>query len=184
MKKTAVFILMVIAGMSLAWAQETTEEWTAARMEYAKSKNYNSLIQSSSERKAVMEAFKAEDYEKTINLGLKWLEKNPTDIRGLHVVGVSYDKLGKIEEAKKYLNNRNKICDSIAASGDGRTLETAFLMLSTAEVHDFINILGAQNCKYVLQPGGGDRADCNTPEGREISIYFKYISEYWSGLLR
>ncbi len=82
------------------------------------------------------------DWEELVRLGTANLQQNPFDLKGINIVWVSHKTLGDTIEARFYFDKLKKLVQTILASGDGLSEETAFHVLNVAHEYDIINILG------------------------------------------
>ncbi|HEX8041026.1 MAG TPA: DUF4919 domain-containing protein [Chryseosolibacter sp.] len=84
------------------------------------------------------------DYAAILIYTDRLLAYNPFDLRAINYRLFAHDKLGSRDEFAGYLTRMKIIVDAIMSSGDGKTKETAFYVISTSHEYDLINILGLQ----------------------------------------
>jgi hypothetical protein len=82
------------------------------------------------------------DYDSAIyyeNLGLKI---NPFSLRDLNILSYSYIKTGNDSLANLINFKKEKIIKTILSSGDGRTQERGFFVITVSQEYDLLQILG------------------------------------------
>jgi hypothetical protein len=88
------------------------------------------------------ESLSPAEWQELIRLGKLNLEANPFDIKGLNIVWVAHRHVGDSAGARVYFDKLKKLVQTILASGDGLSEQTAFHVLNVAHEYDLVNILG------------------------------------------
>jgi len=109
-----------------------------------------------------------------------FLKKNPYCISLLQLKAGMLREMGKIKEADEVRQTWFGVMDSILASGDGRTPETAMQVITTAEEYSVIDVLDLRLIKQALVLKNGHNYDVMTvckatePENTEktFDLYF------------
>jgi len=69
----------------------------------------------------------------------------------LHALAAGYfESLGRADAARRHIEIRQRILDSILASGDGRTAETAYPVTGMGEAHMIMRLLGFESAGQAL----------------------------------
>lgn len=64
------------------------------------------------------------------------------------------------------------LMQSVMASGDGKTPQTAFKVIAVAEEYAILRDFGAELSSQSLVDGPCDKMECKLPGGKEATIYF------------
>lgn len=83
-------------------------------------------------------------FERVIELAGFVLRLDPFFIDGVHLTALSYDKTGKPEQASLWMDKYIKLIKTIWASGNGKTPETAFTVLSVSDEYAILDALGLE----------------------------------------
>jgi hypothetical protein len=119
----------------------TDIDYAALRSAYAESAfydGYNTDIMSL--RGPLQKAFADGDCEGAIRQGQAILEKNYVFVDAHFVLGVCYRRLGQAEQSERHTATARGLIKAIFASGDGKTPETAFVVISVAEEYSVIGV--------------------------------------------
>lgn len=111
------------------------------------------------------------------NLGRGWLEQCPVDIRVHHLTYVALTEAGEAEEGKLHRDWAKGLLDSILATGDGRTPETAYITISVGEGYAVLYLLrlqlvGRTTVKDEVGRPVGDVLIVKDREGNELPLHF------------
>lgn len=151
---------------------------------------YNPYGTSEDEEK-FMELYKQEKFKEAIPYGQNTLLNNPVDLKMLYKMLVCYHSLGDKTTANKYANLYFGLLNEIYKSGDGKSIETALVVIKVDDEYQILNDLELQSKGQALLPKGPtDRLSINTKnqkkeKGREkiselyfnVSKPFEYISK-------
>ena len=78
----------------------------------------------------------SEQWELAAETGNRWLNQCPVDMRIHHYTGISLAESDKGEQAEHHFRWASGLMDSLVASGDGMSPETAYFTISIAESYD------------------------------------------------
>ena len=130
------------------------------------------------------EYFKNEEYQKCIDLSLGFLDQNPTSIKSYEIIFMSYLRRGDIENYKKYLTAYIGILESILATGDGLSEETAFIVSSVNDEYQILYYLGYQTAGQALLNKNGHTYDkLNIPSENDEKNGFYFNIDVFFGKL-
>ena len=120
---------------------------------------------------ALFEGFGAEQWQTVLDVAVPWLAQCPVDIDARVAAAVASQKLGRPEDADLHKRWYNGLVDSVLASGDGKTAQTAFVVISVEEEYAVLRAMGLESRGQMLVDGGIDALTVETEAGNEI-IYF------------
>jgi hypothetical protein len=182
----AAVLLVAIGGAALSAGYEELVaqakqgkadiDYAALRIAYADSKfydGYNSDVINL--RGPFQKAFADGDCESAIRQGQAILEKNYVFIDAHFVLSVCYRRLGQTEQSERYTAAARGLLKAIFASGDGKTPETAFVVISVAEEYSVIGVQGSKKLQQALINKNGHSYDLLTvanKSGGKDEIYF------------
>ncbi|MEZ5018473.1 MAG: DUF4919 domain-containing protein [Flavipsychrobacter sp.] len=126
------------------YVSQSYSDYVSARLElYALSKKKN---------------LKGKKLERVIELTKDNLKSNPFSISNLVILNIMLEKMGKKNEAKKYLTMATGIRDAIMSTGDGRSDTTAYHISNIEHEYDMLWVLDLEftgerkltsnNCDY------------------------------------
>jgi hypothetical protein len=151
-------------------------DWQAFRFAYAESAGFDVTgMKSAATRKAMNEALRANDYAGAIAQANLILNENYTDIDAHVVSDVANMKLGNTDEAKKQHAIAVGLLRSIR-TGDGKTPETAFTVITVHEEYSLIGVLGMRRQRQAVFSNGGhnyDVLDVVDKDGLSQKFYFQ-----------
>ncbi len=101
--------------------------------------------------------YKTGFYDKSVVLAKQILESDPLNVEVIFTLSYSYKKLGQSDLATKTSKKARKIIATIVQSGDGHTLESAFVIINQRDEYQVANELKLQrsdnmltgNCNFV-----------------------------------
>jgi len=140
-------------------------------MDYASRPGYEPNWEVLDERKAVSEALKAHDFERTITLGSKWVEKVPVDAEVYLMMAMASKELGDFKRYCQYIEPFYGLLDSITAVGDGKSPQTAFKVISVGEEYYLLREIGAKMNRQSLV-GHCDKMEIERRGGTKYTLYF------------
>ena len=151
-------------------------DWQALRFAYAESSGFDVFGTKSAEaRKAMNEALQANDYTGALLQANLILDQDYVDIDAHIVTEIANTKLGNTDEAEKQHSIVIGLLRSIR-TGDGKTPETAFTVITVGEEYSLIRVLGLRAQHQLLIANGGhqyDGLDVVDREGHSQTLYFQ-----------
>jgi hypothetical protein len=131
------------------------------------------------DEKKFMEFYKQEKFQEAIPFGLNTLIDNPVNLKILYKMLVCYHKLGDKITAKKYANLYFGLLNEIYKSGDGKSIETAFVVIKVNDEYQVLNDLELQSKgQALLSNGPTDRLSIDTKNQKKVKGR-KKISELY-----
>jgi len=162
--------------LAIAKSGQRPVDWQALRFAYASSPEFDLLgLKSQKTREAMNEAMRTNDYAGALAQANLILDQNYVDIDA-HIIGeIANSKLGNSEEAKKHHEITIGLLRSIH-SGDGKTPESAFTVITIGEEYSLIRVMGLRRNSQALITKGGhsyDVLEVVDREGKSQSLYFQ-----------
>ena len=111
------------------------------------------------------------DYETVIQLATKAIEEFPFDLRPLKVLGYVYHLKGDEDMAQKTHNRFHGVIGAIMSSGDGKTCETGFHIISVSHEYVLLNMFQFQ-VKYQSLTDGCDYLRLERNKEKIKGLYF------------
>ncbi len=155
------------------------------RLAYTETKQYSPYGGDSEARKAMFAALKTEEYEKALTSSEKILATNYLDINAHFGAYVANRELGHAEKADYHKNVFQKLLQSISDSGDGKTVETAFIVISTDEEYALFNFMGLRPTAQELIEDKAhhyDKMTVTDPKNNQNVIYYFNIDKPFNWL--
>lgn len=163
---------------SYDWTE--TPDYYQMRQKIGWDENFFSICQKDRPLKAMTGAMNDKQWEKAADQGLNWLNRCPIDMRAHYYTGIALSELGREQEAKDHFRWTKGLMDSLVASGDGKTPETAYVTISVAEEYDVIYFFGLKLKSQSLVSSSVmcDLLTVENDKGEEISIYFNPAAHF------
>ena len=173
-------VLCFCAYVSNAETVASIYDWTESpdyaqlRHKLGWDNNFRSFCESRRPGQAMVDAMNNEQWDSAANQGLKWLNNCPVDILIHYYTGIALTELGREQEGQDHFRWAEGLMDSIVASGDGESPETAYVTISVNEEYDALYFFGLTKKSQALVSGSimCDLITGVNDEGKEISIYF------------
>ena len=165
-----------IGLLNLAKAQPSLVDFKNLRMAFAASEHYAPYESDLESEGSIAKLMEEERYQEAINLINSLLEKNYVNLH-LHLKAVlAYRKMELDTKATNHRDFAFRLLDSIMNSGDGRSFDTAYVIIDTQEEHTMIAMLGFAFLQQRLVKHDGHDYDILTIKdnktGEESEIYF------------
>ena len=106
-----------------------------------------------------------------------WLVQCPVDIDIHAAQAVALDELGRVTETQHQLRWRDGLIDSVLRSGDGRTPETAWIVISVSEEYSILRSFGMRLRKQALTNDRLDKMEVER-DGETHTLYFNPESHF------
>jgi Domain of unknown function (DUF4919) len=154
---------------------DKTVDFTELRQAYADSPEYASGCDPD-ESKAMLSALRQGDYAQALALAKKILGDCYLDIQAHQVAYVASRKMQHAREANFHRFIVHGLLEAIFHSGNGKSPETAWVVLSTDEEYVILRVLRLAPASQSLLNSGGhayDRLDAVDPRTQQkVSLYF------------
>jgi Domain of unknown function (DUF4919) len=177
-------LLLLLFASALVRVEATEEvaetiDWSAPanfgqlRHDYGWRDDYNAVCVAGRPSKELADSVVAREYQKTVELTAGWLQKCPVDI-GAHLYrSFALAGLGRNAEATTHKKWVKGLLDSIFASGDGKTAETAYVTISVPEEYAVVGSLNLRvKSQGLLTNPLRDALTVTAEDGSERTIFF------------
>jgi hypothetical protein len=164
---------------------DSTVDFRELRMAYAETPEYSPYGGDRETRQKMFAALNAKEYDSALESAEKILAKNFVDLNGQFAAYVANRELGHADKATFHKFMFDGLLKSITGSGDGRSAETAFVVISTDEEYVLFNFLGLRPTAQSLVTQNGhsfDRMTANNPKTNEAVVYFFNIDKPFNWL--
>jgi len=120
--------------------------------------------------------YQKQEYEKALPAALRIIDKNPMDVQMTFRALVCYHYM-KDEENKAKMNTRyESILMTIIGSGDGKTAETAFVVMKVSDEYELMNNMEVQNTMQSLVQGPAGQCDMMTLKPNDLGLEKLYFN--------
>jgi len=151
------------------------------RQAYADSEDYSS-VSDPDLQKEMIEAINKEQFPKAIELAARALEGNYVDINAHHTLYVAYKENREDDKSEFHFAIEKGLIDSILKSGDGKSRETAYVVISTDEEYVVLNVFGLELELQAVQSAEGhwyDILNAKDPDTQEkVELFFNIDKPY------
>ncbi|HZT60642.1 MAG TPA: DUF4919 domain-containing protein [Pyrinomonadaceae bacterium] len=121
---------------------DKTVDFKELRMAYADSSHYSPYGGDGDAQKAMFAALNDEKWDEALKQSAKILEENYVDINAHVVADIANRSKGDTEKADFHNFVAKGLIHSITDSGDGKSTDKAFVVISTDEEYTLLNLLG------------------------------------------
>jgi hypothetical protein len=160
----------------VAQAKQGKVDHAALRLAYADSKSYDAYNSDLvSLRGPLQKAFAEGDCAGVIKQGEAILEKNYVYIDAHMVLATCHRRLGQADQAAHHSATARGLIQAIAATGDGKTPETAFVVISVGEEYIILATRGLKKVQQALISKDGHSYDLMTVQNQSSGteqVYF------------
>ena len=173
------------ALLERAKKSDATLDFKELRMAYAETADYSPYGGDRETRKKMFAALNAREFDAAVESAEKILAKNYVEINAHFVAYVAHRESGRSEKAVFHKFMFDGLVKSISGSGDGKTAETAYVVITTDEEYTLFNILGLRPAGQALITQNGhsfDRTTATNPKTNETVVYFFNIDKPFNWL--
>jgi Domain of unknown function (DUF4919) len=192
-------LVVIVSTAALSIAQDTApnrdrlaKEMYAARMEYAKTKEYSPYDTRSRDAvKKVNDLYAKHDFKAVLKEADAGLQYDRFNIDLLMAKAAAYRELKDVKSADDARGTWMAVVDSILNNGDGRSFKTAWTVINVSEEYAVLSLLECEVQQQSLQGDGNSRYDVlnvsHGKTGRSLTFYFnvdapmKHLHEVFSG---
>ncbi|HEY6046162.1 MAG TPA: DUF4919 domain-containing protein [Pyrinomonadaceae bacterium] len=165
---------------------DATVDFKELRFAYTETKEYNPYHSARDERQKMFAALSANQYEQARDIAETILAQNFLDLNGQFGALVAYRELGNTQKATLHKFLFEGLVHSVENSGDGKSPETAFIVISVDEEYVLLNWRGLRATDQSLVNQDGHSYDLmkavNTKTNETVSYYFNIDKPFnWLG---
>lgn len=164
---------------------DPTLDFKELRLAYTETTDYSPYGGDRETRKKMFAALSAKEFDSAVESAEKILAKNFVEINAHFVAYVAHRESGRAEKATFHKFMFDGLVKSITGTGDGKTAETAFVVITTDEEYTLFNILGLRPAGQSLITQNGhsfDRMTVTNPKTNETVVYFFNIDKPFNWL--
>ena len=103
------------------------------RATYGEREDFFELCEQDRPLKELFSAANSADWIKVVALTGEWLDSCPVDIDAHYLRAIAFSETGNSVESEMHIRWFEGLMDSVVASGDGKTSETPFIVISVPE---------------------------------------------------
>ena len=173
------------ALLERARKSDATVDFKEMRMAFTETPDYSPYGGDRETRKQMFAALNAKQFDQAVESAGKILAKNFVETNAHFVSYVAHRELGHAEKSTFHKFMFDGLVKSITSSGDGKTTETAFVVISTDEEYTLFNVLGLRAVDQALVSQNGhsfDRMTASNPKTNETVVYFFNIDKPFNWL--
>lgn len=117
------------------------------------------------------DALEAQEWQRILELSDPWLAQCLVDV-DLHLLrAIALGELGRSSESRQQLRWRDGLVESVLRTGDGKTPETAWVVISVGEEYSMLRALGMQVKSQALTREHLDKIEAER-DGKVYTLYF------------
>jgi hypothetical protein len=164
---------------------DATVDFKELRLAYTETPDYSPYGGDRDTRQKMFAALNAREFDQAVESAEKILAKNFVEINAHFVAYVARRELGHAEKSTFHKFMFDGLVKSITGSGDGKTAETAFVVISTDEEYTLFNVLGLRPTGQALVSQNGhsfDRMTATDLKTTETVVYFFNIDKPFNWL--
>lgn len=157
-------------------AGNTSIDYTRLRLSYMESPEYKVAKDTSKAEDAMTDALSKKDYPAALNNADAVLASNYVNIDAHYVALAANREMGAADQAEFHRAVFRGLIDSIRNSGDGKSIETAWVVINVHEEYVMLRVLGFRPSQQSLVNQNGHAYDVmkvkNVEDGTEQTFYF------------
>ncbi len=157
-------------------AGKTYIDYTRLRLSYMDSPEYKVAKDTSKSEKAMFEELDKKDYSAALKDAETVLESNYMNIDAHFVALVANREMGTTDKAEFHRTIFRGLINSIRNSGDGKSMESAWVVITVHEEYVLLRVLGFRPGEQSLMHKDGHSYDVmkvkNAEDGTEQTFYF------------
>lgn len=157
------------------------------RMSYVDSPEFKKARDTDEQRTQMIQAVNAKDYKLAIKNADVVLENNYADMDAHFGKYIAHRELGDAKQAEFHRHVFDGLIKSVLNSGDGKSIETAYVVVSVHEEYVVLQVLGLQPQGQSLLHDQGHSYDVmkakDRKSGEAVTLYFNADIPFKSYLL-
>ncbi|MBI4824543.1 MAG: DUF4919 domain-containing protein [Nitrospirae bacterium] len=150
-------------------------DFKALRLSYTETSEYDPYNENTSETMAMFNALNSKQYKEAIKNALSILESSYVNIPAHIVLSISYRAIGDSGKSDFHDFVVKGLLDSIFDSGQGRSPESAYQVISIKEEYVILDVLGLEKKIQSLIVSGGhsyDRIEATNPKTGKTEVFY------------
>jgi len=157
-------------------------DYTLLRNEYVNTSLYNPFDSHQRDAvRAMFEALDANELKKCVKQANEVLDVNFTNLSAHAGAAICFGKLDDSDEQEMHSRIYDGLIGAIAATGNGKSPQSAFVVISVDEIYDFLQSQDLEVVTQKLQDSGGRKFDVMSVRdprtSRNFDVYFDISAE-------
>lgn len=150
---------------------EANVDFAELRSRYGERNDFDALCLRGRPLRETLDEIAERDWPTALTLSESWLASCPVDMDAHYLAAVALTELGREEEAQAHVAWYRGLVESVLATGDGHTPETAWKVISAQEEYSILQALHVDLLEHQVVDGGID-AMTVAVEGTTQTLYF------------
>ena len=151
---------------------ETSVDFAELRARYRERTDYAALCSRGRPLRETLDEIAERDWPTALALSESWLASCPVDMDAHYLAAVALTELGREEEAQAHVDWYRGLVESVLATGDGHTPETAWVVISAQEEYSILQALHVELLEHHVVEGNIDAMTVEV-EGETRTFYFE-----------
>lgn len=150
-------------------------DFKALRLSYAETADYNPYGDDKVKKAEMFESLRNKEHEKAAAAAQAVLEKKFVDIEAHFVCSIAFREMKNTGQYEFHHFVTRGLVDSILGSGDGKTPETAFIVIETGEEYALLGMIGFEVVRQSLIKSNGhsyDKMETKHRKTGEPAVFF------------
>lgn len=163
--------------------QPSDYDFTALRRAYARSSKHRPYTGAELASDAMLKALNQGRHRAALATARRILAENYTSLNAHYAAEIAFRRQGEVERARFHGWVLDGLMQSVAASGDGRNPETAFVVTGPHEMRAFLGIQGLEirGQGTVERPGGQEFHRVKVRDSRSNRVFTVHFRMMGSG---
>lgn len=156
-------------GVESRW--ESTVDFAALRARYGERSDFDEVCSFDRPLRSVIREIEERDWPTALQLSESWLASCPVDMDAHYLAAVALTELGRSHEARAHIAWYKGLVESVLATGDGHSPETAWVVISPQEEYSILQALQVKLVQQRLLDGHIDAMTVEADAGTR-TLYF------------
>jgi len=165
-----------------AKADPTSVDFTRLRQAYVDSAQYDPYgVEEATARGAMVKAFSERDCDGALKHAQTILDKNYLHIDAHFAAAMCYQRSQQVKEEQQHRAMALGLLNSVKGSGDGKTPETAYVVIAISEEYSLLSVLRLKKVRQALANTPGHKVDAMIVQdrsGAEFTVFFNVDSPF------
>ncbi len=148
------------------------------RTEYGNRGDFGAICESNRPLRELYEAADAANWYTVLELSARWLDSCPVDIDAHFLRAVALQEVGEVAESDAHARWFDGLVRSVLDSGDGKSSDSAFVVISVNEEYAILRALGLEHESQSLLGGGVDAISVVDADGNRSTVYFRPVAHF------
>ena len=159
-------------------------DFQALRYAYSETPQYSPYGSPPTKKQEFSRAFDAQNWDEALAAANALLDANYTDMEGHLMCAAAYEKEGDLQQAEFHRAVSRGLVKSIADSGDGKSVDTALVVIAVPEEYQFLALNGFAVRQQALVTGKNGPVDAMTVVDRKTNegrTFFFNVARVFAG---